>query len=560
MFILRGDYWCLMSAALLLGCSAAKYNEEADREVYGIIAKRQAELLGGAREFSINTPYSGREAEEVPPSEVIGGRADDGQRQMTMAGALALAATNNRPYQLERETLYLAGLSLTGARHRFAIRTTVAQLKSGTNRDTDGGLRGDASGSAAVSKMLKAGGTITASLANDLVLYFDGKPKVPDITLELTQPLLRGAGSTVAAELLTQAERDVVYAIRSFRGFQRSLAVQVVSDFYRLLQGQDSVRNSYQNYLSLIAARQRAEAMADAEQLPRYQVDQALQKELAARVGYIRAVEVYRQNLDSFKKTLGLPLGERVALDDGVLTALNTRAEAGGLTRLSVPDRGAFAMAVTKRPNVLNAIDKYEDSKRKVLVAADALKPSLALVADASLKNQFYDSYDPDEFRTRAGLTLDLPLDRLTERNAYRSARINFEKELRTLQTTLDGLREELRQGLRELEESRQNYLIQKNARTLARQRVQVMPLLLQAGQANIRDQLDAEADLLSAENAVTKAVVDFHIARLTFLKNLGTLNVEADGFWLPDQPVPGGEVPDNTLPDVPPPQQVFDN
>ena len=552
--------WCWLPVLVLAGCSAAEYQKAADREVYGIIAKRQAELLGGSREFSVDTPYSGRAPEEVSPSEVIGGRADDGQRLMTLTDALALAATNNRPYQLQRETLYLAGLDLTGARHRFAIRATVAQLKSGINRNTEGGLRGDASGEAAVSKLLKAGGTVTASLANDLVLYFDGKPKVPDITLELTQPLLRGAGSAIAAELLTQAERDVVYAVRDFSQYQKSLAVQVVGEYYRLLQGQDSVRNSYQNYLSLIAARQRAEAMADAEQLPRFQVDQALQKELGARVGYIRSVESYRQDLDSFKKTLGLPLGERVALDDDVLTELNTRAEAGGLTRLPVPDRGAFALAVTNRLDVMNAIDKFEDSKRKVMVAADALRPGLALVADASLKDQFYDSYHPDEFRARAGLTLDLPLDRLTERNAYRSARINFEKELRLLQTTLDGLREELRQGLRGLEETRQNYLIQLNARTLARQRVQVMPLLLQAGQADIRDQLEAEADLLSAENAVTKAVVDFHIARLTFLKNLGVLSVEADQFWLPNQPAPGGEVPDNTLPNVPTPQQVFGN
>ena len=139
----------------------------------------------------------------------------------------------------------------------MASRAAVAELRAGLRRDKEGGLRGDASGEAAVSKLLKAGGRVTASLANDLVLYFDGKPKVPDITLELTQPLLRGAGLAIAAELLTQAERDVVYAVRDFSQYQKTLAVQVVGEYYRLLQGQDSVRNSYQNYLSLIAARQR---------------------------------------------------------------------------------------------------------------------------------------------------------------------------------------------------------------------------------------------------------------------------------------------------------------
>ena len=151
---------------------------------------------------------------------------------------------------------------------------------------------------------------MTATLANDLVLYLDGKPKVPDFTLKLTQPLMRGAGAEIAAEVLTQAERDVVYAVRTYSHYQKTFAIETVAEYFRVLQSKDAVRNSYGNYLNLQKARDRAEAMAEAERLPKYQVDQARQTELSARVNYLKAVEEYRQALDFFKQLLSLPRGE----------------------------------------------------------------------------------------------------------------------------------------------------------------------------------------------------------------------------------------------------------
>ena len=120
-------------------------------------------------------------------------------------------------------------------------------------------------------KLFQTGASVTATLANDLVLYFDGKPKVPDLTLKLTQPLLRGAGAEIAAEVLTQAERDVVYAVRDYSHYQKTFAIETVGEYFRVLQDKDAVRNSYNNYLNLQKARDRAEAMAEAERLARYQ-------------------------------------------------------------------------------------------------------------------------------------------------------------------------------------------------------------------------------------------------------------------------------------------------
>ena len=541
-----------------LGCQTEGHRADADAEVLAILNERSRQILGEEAGTNLVSTTVGERPDTVSPARIIQERFADGGRTLTLPAALEMAERHNRSYQLQRETLYLQALSLTGTRHKF-VWNPSSTVDLGIARQTDGGLRGDSDADVSVQKLFQTGASVTATLANDLVLYFDGKPKVPDLTLKLTQPLLRGAGAEIAAEVLTQAERDVVYAVRDYSHYQKTFAIETVGEYFRVLQDKDAVRNSYNNYLNLQKARDRAEAMAEAERLARYQVDQARQSELSARVKYLKAVESYRQALDGFKQRLSLPLGEALRLEDRALTDL----VAQGLTPLELDERHGYLMAVTNRLDVLNEVDRFEDAQRKVRVAASDLKPGLDVVVDASLKKQFYSSFSPEEFASTSGLKLKLPLNQLTERNAYRTSLINFEKQMRKLATELDSLRENIREGIRALEQERENYFIQKAALELARQQVEVMPLLLQNDDADIRDQLEAQADLVEAQNDVTSAVVDYHVARWNLLKNLGALSVEGEQFWLKNQSVSGSSTANNPeaaeiLPEVITPEQVF--
>ena len=541
-----------------LGCQTEGHRADADAEVLAILNERSRQILGEEAGTNLVSTTVGERPDTVSPARIIQERFADGVRTLTLPAALEMAERHNRSYQLQRETLYLQALSLTGTRHKF-VWNPSSTVDLGIARQTDGGLRGDSDADVSVQKLFQTGASVTATLANDLVLYFDGKPKVPDLTLKLTQPLLRGAGAEIAAEVLTQAERDVVYAVRDYSHYQKTFAIETVGEYFRVLQDKDAVRNSYNNYLNLQKARDRAEAMAEAERLARYQVDQARQSELSARVKYLKAVESYRQALDGFKQRLSLPLGEALRLEDRALTDL----VAQGLTPLELDERHGYLMAVTNRLDVLNEVDRFEDAQRKVRVAASDLKPGLDVVVDASLKKQFYSSFSPEEFASTSGLKLKLPLNQLTERNAYRTSLINFEKQMRKLATELDSLRENIREGIRALEQERENYFIQKAALDLARQQVEVMPLLLQNDDADIRDQLEAQADLVEAQNDVTSAVVDYHVARWNLLKNLGALSVEGEQFWLKNQSVSGSSTAVNPetaeiLPEVITPEQVF--
>ncbi len=539
----------LALVAAAAGCSTAHYRQSADKEIYDILGQKQQRVHGRTNAFSIETPWSKRDPHAIKAEEIIKERfTDSGKLQLTLERAFQLAVTNSRAYQLRREQLYLSALSLTGTRHQFEWKASAASVDVGVARDTDRRVNGTSDASATLSKLFQTGASFTANVANDLTLYFNGTPKVPSITLALTQPLLRGAGADIAAEALTQAERDVIYEVRSFSHYQETFAADIVTTYYRLLQKKAVVRNAYENYLNLFRARERAEALAF-DRLPAFQVDQARQEEYKAKVAYIAAVEAYQSSLDALKQTLALPLGTPIALDDRALEEL---AQAG-LLPLPLDEQTGFDAAIKHRLDLLNEIDKFEDSKRKIVVAANQLAPKLDLITDASLANLSYSNFDVSKYSGNAGLKLDLPFDRLSERNAYRTSLINFEKQIRSLANSLDTARDNVRQGIRTLDQARQNYQIQQNALDLAKRRVESADLLLQAGRAQIRDQLEAQQALVAAQNAVTAALVDYHAARLKMLIDVGALRAGGERFWLRDHPIPGAK------PFVPPPANGAD-
>jgi outer membrane protein TolC len=596
----RSALGCVIAAFgvwLLGGCTAAHHRRAADNDVYQIVQQVERQVFGRTNAFTIDTPYSGRKPADIAPDELIEDRLQTNWRVLTIEGALDLAVNNSRRYQAEKENLYLTALGLTGSRHQFSPQFfDVASVRVdrtgapriGTQRvpildtnnmvvgfvnvpvqDSPVTVSGAARNSIGVTKLLKTGGLLGVTLVNDLFRYYTGDPQrtiTSLISVDIFQPLLRGFGrNNPAVENLKQAERNMVYAIRDYGFFQEDFAVEVVNDYINLLAQKDNIRNRYTNYLGRVQATKRLEAREDRDR--RIDVDQARQAELTAKNNYVNTVATYRNSLDQFKIQLGLPLGEKVFLDDKALDEI----EQTGLVPVPLDPEQAYRLAVQRQLPILNAIDRFEDRKRKIRLAADELKPGLDFFADARLGSEGptdYTEFDPDKIRAGAGFELDLPFDRLAERNEYRATLVDFESELRTLTLTLDNLKDSIERGLRTLEQRRQNYQIQKNALELANRRVASSTMLQQAGRAEVRDLVEAQDAQIAAQNAVTSALVAYQEARLQLMLDIGALDTQPPKFWLKDhlatyfpetrpplvgQPAPGDQA-------VLPPDQYFNN
>ncbi|MDF1703045.1 MAG: TolC family protein, partial [Planctomycetota bacterium] len=92
----------------------------------------------------------------------------------------------------------------------------------------------------------------------------------------------------------------------------------------------------------------------------------------------------------------------------------------------------------------------------------------------------------------------------------------------------------EVRAAYRTLAETQRSYEIQEESARLAERRVESTQLLLELGRARTRDRLEAETARLTARNAVTAALVDHALARLALERDVGTLRVDAQGWWDP--------------------------
>jgi hypothetical protein len=357
------------------GCTSY-YHRSADKEVYKILQQKEKAALGKTNAFTIDTRYSQRKPDDIKAQEIIEDRMQETKQTLTLQDALRLAIENNRQYQLRKEQLYLSALTLTRERFAYVPQFFAGTIASGTHSE-NGDESFDVGSHAGFDALFKTGGRLSLDLANDLLRFYTGgrgDRSISTIALTLSQPLLRGAGAKVAAENLTQAERNVIYEIRSFSYFQDTFAFDIVRTYLQLVQQQDTVINQHSNFLSRVSLRERSVALA-VDRLAPFQADLAAQEELSARNSYILAVERYRNTLDQFKITLGIPVGYDIRLDETVLAKL----EAAGLLPVPVTDEDAFRLALERRPDGFNEIDMFEDSKRKIVVTADRLKPDLLL-------------------------------------------------------------------------------------------------------------------------------------------------------------------------------------
>jgi outer membrane protein TolC len=529
-----------VACLLLAGCTAKQYRKSADKETYALVQHMERRVFGHTNEFSINTRYSGREPKTISPAEILADRSTSNCFVINLDQALDLAVENSREYQTQKEQLYLTALTLTGARYEFSPQF-FANATPQIAGSPEGADVGSVASQIGVSQLLKTGGSLTVALANDLVRYFTGKPDavarnsaINTLSVDLTQPLLRGFGiNNPAVEALTQAERDVVYAVRSYSLYQQEFAATTVSAYFALLTQKDIVRNNYRNYTNKVETTKYLQARA-VDRVLLSMADDALNSELSAKTAYIDSLASYLSALDVFKLRLGIPLASQLYLDDKDLQELI----GAGLIPVDIGRQAAFAVCVQKQMDVLNAIDQFEDSKRKVRVAADQLRADVNLFANARLESGAPDDYanfDFDKVQYTAGVRINLPVDRLPERNLYRRTLVAFESQLRSLSLTLDNFRDRIDRGLRTLEQARLNHLVAEESLKVAQRRVENSVLSMEAGRMTVRDVREAQDQLIQAQNNLATIYAQYLTARLNLLLNVGLIDTRPDKFWLLD-------------------------
>jgi outer membrane protein TolC len=544
-------------ALVAAGCmTPERAMRETDRIGTSLAADYRRRLTGNTNTFSIARPSDRLRVRlqaggAVLPGGTTTSTLPTGPLILTLNDALMAGARNSNEYQASKESVFSAALALQLQQHAFE-NTFAGLLGADVTRKESGGEGRDetteqATGSAkaTLSRKVSSGATLTAALGLDIarLLTGDGGSTLGllgDATIKI--PLLRGAGRLIATEPLTQAERNLIYAIYEFETFRQNYAVKVASGYYSLLEVSQRVLALQDNQQRLSDNYRRAELLFEAGRMSQVELDQTRQDLLRTGDQLVSAEQARQAQLDAFKLSLGLPVDAAIEIDRRELDRLNVAMGLDpGLTNAvpeQVPDlpfteSEALALALTNRHDLILSRYRLEDAARAVKIAADALRPELTLNGGVSAGQSRAGGRKTGDTTTYAlGTDLNLPWERSAERNAYRGAVLALDSATRALEVAEDAAKDVVRRGFRDIQSSWSSFIIQAEALRVAMRRVRSSDLFQQAGRASTRDVLEAESALLNARNALVSAVVNYRMAGLELFRDLSALEISEEGLW----------------------------
>ncbi len=500
--------------------------------------------------------------------------------EIGLIDAVRIAACNSREYRSRKESLFQAALAMDLADDTFrtifngVLSSNMGVYRDGNERDAvaNHAVSHDEAVNLGATRKFRNGVRITGSIMANLAGMLTGNRRTAwgsSADLSVSIPLLRGAGEFVNTEPLTQAERNFVYHVRDFEQYKRSFICQIESAYLALVLAKRQQQNQDEAFRRVIRSTRRSYRMAEASRMSQSQFEQAHQSELSSKASWIASCQSYEASKDSFKMTLGLPPDARIEPRESDLAELEKYVGRYAQLELGPYDMGgenpneitlqqpdsvdvgdlkrrtdvAIALAFSNRLDFVSCRDRVEDAQRALLVAEDNLRAEVTFGASVS---GFADTVGPQSRREGVDhgrlhprdwtasplLTVDLPIERRAERNAYRAALIEMEAAVRAYQGEEDALKETVRSAMRSMNQTKDNLQIQFIAMNLAERRVRNQEILLQAGRADMTVMLEAQDSLVQAKNSLYSAMISYKNQELALQRDLGLLDVSVNGTW----------------------------
>ena len=529
--------FCVVGIAVITGfaggCSPEQYKADADKEVYKIIDEKWQDDFGVKANYIISDSNAVTSPIDIPVEKVI-----PPSGVLSLSEAVSIATKYNRTYKSRKETLYRSALSLTGTRHNYALQW-FGTIDGTYTDDKSGGDDGDDVTIETSTGVNKAGLLLDGVIYNvgimiDWTRFLTGDPRTSlgsILSGDVTIPLLGSGAGKWDQEVLTQRERQVLYDIRTFNRYRKTFIVDIVAQYYNILERKANVINAENSYNRLLESKKRLEIEVGTGSKAPSDVDETEQDVLSAESLWVAAQQSYEGLLDQFKVTLTFPTDAEIVLDPNELKAL----ENIGISQVNYTTEMAIETARQWRLDLANRADAVEDAERKLVLAAEGLGVQLDLTGGMDVGSPAKTKFDRLQFQKGVyslGFAADLPFDRVSERNAYREALITLEQQLRDYENDQDSIELNMRSALRDLKAKAEQYRIKQMALVLAQRRKNTQEMLLSIGQGETRLLLDAEGAILSAQNSVTSALVAHAVAKLGFYRDVGILQVKPDGMW----------------------------
>jgi outer membrane protein TolC len=474
----------LLAAAA--GCSRAHYRLSADNESYPIIAERIVQPAYDVGSVDLEPEPVSRLADEFDPDfppkppddpaaaewmehpgwmrgahnwerdgmtdqvepagwELALGPSDQGVVRLDQDQSVEIALLNSREYQTAQEDLYLTALRLTLSRFQFDLQWFLRNDTTYTHAGSGGSANGETNTLSSLTNFgftrnLAAGGQLLVDFANSLVYQYTGSGSrqfSSNLLVSLTQPLLRGAGRDIALEELTQAERDVLYAVRDFARFRKQFWADVAisrGGYLDLLLLVQTIRNNRANLKQQEETYQLYSELFKGGRASAVEFDQFFTSLQSSRLAVIQSEVALQTALDNYKLRLGLPPHQPVELDDSPLNEFVPTSESLDVLRDEVETFQRQRLAELDAPPEAEALRKHFTTLRALVqrVPPDLKAAAKTLEVWEQKLQQPPDAQSTPEQREQALRSYEILKKQLPE----------MEQEVENLTTDIDKHRE----------------------------------------------------------------------------------------------------------------------
>jgi outer membrane protein TolC len=215
----------------------------------------------------------------------------------------------------------------------------------------------------------------------------------------------------------------------------------------------------------------------------------------------------------------------------------------------------AIAYALANRLDLMNQRAKVVDAWRQLAVTANLLRAGLDLMTTANIATPPFGDR-PFDFRSSAGtysvgFHFEAPLNRVAERNAYRTSQVNYQEARYAFMSLEDQVVRQIRLDLRSLKTDRLSFEIARQSliaavRQVESAREELKVLEKDADPTSTINILNALSAVLSAQNSLISSWVSYETGRIKLLLVMEALQLDDQGLYTngqsdrPDQPVAG--------------------
>lgn len=359
-------------------------------------------------------------------------------------------------------------------------------------------------------------GTSTAQIP-----AFDGSGDVrfynADTTLSLSQPLLRGFGTTVARRALTSAEMRRRAVDRQRDIVRRQVIVDTAAAYYQLLAQEAFVVVARASVARGERLQEAADAKLAAGLVSQLDVLRAKQLNVGAENQLADALSALDDARDALLLVMGRGPGEALSLD-GQIPRITTD--------LDVDE--AVAKALTLRPELKNLDDAISDAAARIAVSRNQQLPQVDLNVAMTRRQTapgFLDSFGFDRYRLATFFTVGMPGDRTTQNIEYQQALLERQRRERDRAAVTRQIASEVRRQARVHDRLMRTVVAAETAVELSRQEVEVAQLRYDRGLSNNLDLVAAEGQLLAAESRRINALAQAAVQQLQLEASIGTLD-----------------------------------